>query len=60
VLLILAILAAMVLLALPKSHPYFRKVEQQWEPPVPGTGDPGYPGYPPAAGGPPNQPPPTV
>ncbi|MEV4507866.1 hypothetical protein AB0K00_02760 [Dactylosporangium sp. NPDC049525] len=59
ILLILAILAAIVLLALPASHPYFRKVEQQWEPPVPGTGDPGYPGYPPA-GGPPNQPPPTV
>ena len=30
--------AAIVLLALPASHPYFRKVEQQWEPPVPGTG----------------------
>ncbi|MDG6101324.1 hypothetical protein Daura_51085 [Dactylosporangium aurantiacum] len=53
VLLILAILAAMVLLALPASHPYFRKVEQQWEPPVPGTGDPGYPPPPPPASGPP-------
>ncbi len=60
VLLVLAILGAIILLALPASHPYFRKVEQQWEPPVPGAGgDPGYPGYPPA-GGPPNQPPPTV
>jgi len=57
VLLILAILGAMVLLALPASHPYFRKVEQQWEPPVPGA-DPGYPGYPPPADGTPNQPPP--
>ena len=47
VLLVLAILGAIVLLALPASHPYFRKVEQQWEPPVPGAGgDPGYPGYP--------------
>lgn len=56
-LLIVAILAAIVLLALPASHPYFRKVEQQWEPPVPGLGDQGYPGYPPPADGPPHQPP---
>lgn len=35
---ILALLTAMVLLALPKSHPYFRKsTEPQWEPPVPPT-----------------------
>lgn len=62
VLLVLAILVAIVLLALPASHPYFRKVEQQWEPPLPGaSGDPGYPGYPPPpADGPPNQPPPAV
>jgi hypothetical protein len=59
ILLVVAILGAIVLLALPPSHPYFRKVEQQWEPPVPGTGDPGYPGYPPA-GGPADQPPPSV
>ncbi|GAA1502548.1 hypothetical protein GCM10009827_014050 [Dactylosporangium maewongense] len=61
VLLILAILAVIVLLALPASHPYFRKVEAQWEPPAPGTpGDSGYPGgYPPPADGPPHQPPPA-
>ncbi|MFF5231118.1 hypothetical protein [Dactylosporangium sp. NPDC000521] len=61
ILLILAILAVIVLLALPASHPYFRKVEPQWEPPVPGAGgDPGYPGgYPPPADGPPHQPPPA-
>ncbi len=53
VLLLLAILAAIVLLALPASHPYFRKIEPQWEPPVPGTGDPGYPPPPPPASGPP-------
>jgi hypothetical protein len=52
VLLILAILGAIVALALPASHPYFRKVEAQWEPPVPGSGDPNWP----PAGGP-NQPP---
>ncbi|MET7418061.1 hypothetical protein [Dactylosporangium sp. NPDC005555] len=58
VLLIVAILGAIVLLALPPSHPYFRKVEQQWEPPVPGaSGDPGYP--PPPVDGPPHQPPPA-
>jgi hypothetical protein len=55
ILLVLALVGALILLALPASHPYFRKVEPQWEPPVPGAGgDPGYPGYPPAGG------PPTV
>ncbi|MEU7865724.1 hypothetical protein [Dactylosporangium sp. NPDC049140] len=45
ILIVLAIAIPIVLLALPASHPYFRKAEQQWEPPVPGSGGPGgYPG----------------
>lgn len=43
VLLVLAILLAIILLAMPASHPYFRKPQQEWEPPIPGGG-PGYPG----------------
>ncbi|GAA0724681.1 hypothetical protein Drose_38000 [Dactylosporangium roseum] len=37
VLTVIAILVAIILLALPKSHPYFRTVQQEWEPPVPPT-----------------------
>jgi hypothetical protein len=44
ILLLLAILAPIILLALPSSHPYFRPVKAEWEPPVPGSTDPGYPG----------------
>jgi hypothetical protein len=55
ILLVLAILVPIVLLALPSSHPYFRKVEPEWEPPVPG--DPGYPGAPGAPGAPGDYPP---
>ncbi|WP_432982430.1 hypothetical protein [Dactylosporangium sp. CA-233914] len=36
VLLVIAILLSIILLALPSSHPYFRKEPQQWEPPLPG------------------------
>jgi hypothetical protein len=54
---ILAALAAIILLALPASNEYFRKVEPVWEPPVPGAAypvpgeptdavPPGYPGGP--------------
>jgi hypothetical protein len=54
VLLVLLILGAIILLALPASHPYFRKVEPQWEPPVPGGSSD--PNWPPPAGGPTNPP----
>ncbi|MEV1142590.1 hypothetical protein [Micromonospora sp. NPDC049799] len=65
---ILSLLAALILLALPKANEFFRKPQQAWEPPVPGatypgypqtSGDPGYPqtpgqpGYPQAPGYPP-------
>ncbi|AVT40116.1 hypothetical protein [Plantactinospora sp. BB1] len=68
---LLALIAAIILLALPASNEFFRKQPAGWEPPVPGatypgqppypgqastTGtDPGYPQYPPA--GPPSDPP---
>ncbi|WP_433212289.1 hypothetical protein ACQP00_52220 [Dactylosporangium sp. CS-047395] len=42
ILLVIAIALPIILLALPSSHPYFRKEQQQWEPPVPGA-SPGYP-----------------
>jgi hypothetical protein len=48
---LLSLLAALILLALPKSNEFFRKPQQAWEPPVPGGAYPGYPqtsGYPPA------------
>jgi hypothetical protein len=52
---LLALLAAMILLALPPSNEYFRKPQASWEPPVPGGAYPGYPpaspGYPPASPG---------
>ncbi|MFI6227248.1 hypothetical protein ACIBCR_07985 [Micromonospora echinospora] len=59
---VLALIAALVLLALPASNQFFRKQQPAWEPPVPGaypgypsSGTPGYPpqgqpGYPPAPG----------
>jgi hypothetical protein len=53
--LIACILVTIILLALPASHPYFRKQQQEWEPPVPGSG----PGFPPPGSGfppPPGQP----
>ncbi|BCL15007.1 hypothetical protein [Micromonospora sagamiensis] len=61
VLAVLALIAALVLLALPASNQFFRKQQPAWEPPVPGaypgypSGTPGYPthgqpGYPPAPG----------
>ncbi|WP_433536426.1 hypothetical protein ACQPZK_00690 [Micromonospora sp. CA-249363] len=64
---LLALLAALILLALPKSNEFFRKPAAAWEPPTPGasypaypqaSGQPGYPqapgqpGYPPAPGQP--------
>ncbi|WP_431975494.1 hypothetical protein [Micromonospora haikouensis] len=46
---LLAVLAALILLALPKANEFFRKPKQGWEPPVPGAAYPAYPqqpGYP--------------
>ncbi len=50
---VIAVLVALILLALPKSNEFFRKPQQQWEPPVPGTAYPMAPGGPvyPAAPG---------
>jgi hypothetical protein len=43
---ILAVLVALILLALPASHPYFRRpAPQSWQPPMPGSSYP----YPPAS-----------
>ncbi|GGM10500.1 hypothetical protein ACFFX1_25145 [Dactylosporangium sucinum] len=52
ILMVVAILVAIILLALPASHPYFRAPQQEWEPPVPGTpgGDDLPPPPPPPAG----------
>ncbi|MET7469178.1 hypothetical protein ACFYON_17285 [Micromonospora sp. NPDC005686] len=59
---LLALLAALILLALPQANEFFRKPKAGWEPPVPGgaypaypgqSGDPSYPSYPPAPGTPP-------
>jgi len=54
VLMIIAIPLPIILLALPPAHPYFRKQQAQWEPPVPGGGFPGQPGqapgFPPPSG----------
>ncbi|TWJ24784.1 hypothetical protein [Micromonospora endolithica] len=70
VLSVLALLAALILLALPKANEFFRKQQQGWEPPVPGasypghpqaSGEPGYPqtpGYPQSSGEPGYPPPP--
>ncbi|SCG46900.1 hypothetical protein GA0070560_10532 [Micromonospora halophytica] len=43
---LLSLLAALILLALPKSNEFFRKPKQGWEPPVPGAVYPGQPAYP--------------
>ncbi|WP_018254819.1 hypothetical protein [Salinispora mooreana] len=43
---IIALLVALILLALPKSNEFFRKPQQQWEPPVPGAAYPMAPGGP--------------
>ncbi|WP_433611881.1 hypothetical protein ACQP2P_45600 [Dactylosporangium sp. CA-139114] len=59
ILIIIAVAVPIVLLALPASHPYFRKEQPQWEPPVPGNGGPGgFPPPPPGPGGPGGYPPP--
>ncbi|MEO3774482.1 hypothetical protein [Micromonospora sp. B9E7] len=70
---LLALLAALILLALPKSNEFFRKPTAAWEPPTPGasypgqpqaSGQPGYPqstgepGYP--SSGEPSYPPPAT
>ncbi len=44
---LISLLAALILLALPKANEFFRKPTQQWEPPMPGGSYPGQPGYPP-------------
>ncbi|MGW4498678.1 hypothetical protein ACWENR_08670 [Micromonospora sp. NPDC004336] len=55
---LLALLAALILLALPKANEFFRKPKQAWEPPVPGASYPGHPqtsgepGYPQTSGEP--------
>ncbi|HTJ39151.1 MAG TPA: hypothetical protein VL738_38490 [Dactylosporangium sp.] len=61
IVLILSILVTIVLLALPASHPYFRKPQQEWEPPVP-PGPGGFPGQPgqPGEPGQPGYGPPTA
>lgn len=46
---LLALLAALILLALPKSNEFFRKPAAGWEPPTPGAS---YPAYPQASGQP--------
>lgn len=65
---LLALLAALILLALPKANEFFRKPKAGWEPPVPGgaypanpahpgqSGDPAYPSYPQTPGTPPSTP----
>jgi hypothetical protein len=53
---LLALLAALILLALPPSNEFFRKPAPAWEPPVPGAAYPAYPPAPtatPAPGAPP-------
>ncbi len=58
VLIILSLVAAVILLALPASNDYFRKEQEVWVPPnYPGAAYPGYPG---AAGQPPYPPYPAV
>ncbi|WP_025618265.1 hypothetical protein [Salinispora cortesiana] len=43
---VISLLVALILLALPKANEFFRKPQQQWEPPVPGTAYPMTPGGP--------------
>ncbi|RAN97562.1 hypothetical protein [Micromonospora noduli] len=58
VLSLIVLIAALVLLALPKANPFFRKQTAGWEPPTPGASypgnpqAPGQPGYPQASGEP--------
>lgn len=47
---LISLLAALILLALPKANEFFRKPTQQWEPPTPGGTYPSQPGYPAAPG----------
>ncbi len=58
----IALLVALILLALPPSNEFFRKPQQQWEPPLPGQPvyppPPGQPAYPPPPGQPAYPPPP--
>ena len=55
---LIALLAALILLALPKANEFFRKPTAAWEPPTPGASLPGLPagsgqpGYPQAPGQP--------
>ncbi|MEW2444894.1 hypothetical protein [Micromonospora marina] len=49
---LLALLAALILLALPKSNEFFRKPKAGWEPPVPGGAYPAYPSHPGQSGHP--------
>lgn len=53
---IIASIAGIILLALPASHPYFRKTQPTWEPPVPGGYYPDQPGQPGQQGGGPGAP----
>ena len=50
VLSLIALIAALVLLALPKANPFFRKPTAGWEPPTPGASYPGGPQAPGSAG----------
>jgi hypothetical protein len=43
---LISLLAALILLALPKANEFFRKPTPQWEPPTPGGTYPSQPGYP--------------
>lgn len=49
---LLALLAALILLALPKANEFFRKPAAGWEPPTPGASYPGYPQAPGQSGQP--------
>ncbi|MGC4745089.1 DUF3824 domain-containing protein [Micromonospora sp. DT201] len=55
---LIALVTALILLALPKANPFFRKATAAWEPPTPGASYPGHPqapgqpGYPQSSGAP--------
>ncbi|MFG1867763.1 hypothetical protein [Micromonospora arborensis] len=55
---LIALITALILLALPKANPFFRKATAAWEPPTPGASypgqpqAPGQPGYPQTSGEP--------
>lgn len=59
VLMVLALLVALILLAVPSANAYFRKEEEIWVPPTPPGSGGGYPPYPPPPAPPanPGQPP---